>query len=224
MQGPQTSYIENPHPNHSHMASKTKKKPAPKYLTTAGVLRKIKPLLPKSFRKLDLNVEFYSDGYNIWPGYTDGRVIVEVRSVCNFNLSLGEKGKCHATNVVVRTDKKYRAKNRSYHPRSDGTFNFEGIGTAINASILQSDQDDKNRAAALKENTDRKKEEETNRKKVLEFLRERGLSTDILTNYSGTDVEQIDMHLDVSVHRGLEIRLSNLTPNQLQLVLDAVTA
>lgn len=92
-------------------------------------MRRIRKFLPPTFKR---------DKDNVSPAYTDGRMTVEVRIACSWGASKKEKDSCHVSRIVARPAYPYRnsrINNRSWGPRKDHTFNWDGIATRLQMMI-----------------------------------------------------------------------------------------
>lgn len=201
------------------MATKTV---TPKPLTTAGVLRRLRPLLPKSFKKLKLNTEFGTENYNVWPGYTDGRVTVEVRSICEWTKSLGDKAKCRATVISIRTSRSYMTRPRTYNPRADGTFNYDGIGTALASCGLRCDLSDKVAKELIKTHKEIDKKQQATNKRLRAFSSKHGIPSACL-GWHGAQLHDGGPSISITVNGdSVDLRLSGLDVETVEKVLLAV--
>lgn len=184
-------------------------------MTTAAVLKKLRPILPPSFKRLAPKTD---DG-QVWPAYTDGRLVVEVRGVCQWNATTRERQACHATRIVARAEGfSYRGivRQRTWQPNKAGVFNWDGIATAIQGMIPELDAHDTRCEKDKAAKSAAERATASNLKALVEMAKRYGLPTEIVERkHRWADAEERTVHgteVDVNAaHDGCSVTLRHVS-------------
>lgn len=188
--------------------------------TTVQVMRRIRKLVPSDFKKIKVQTSWGHPECEVWPGYTNGTLFVNVRGVCEWRAESDEKENCKATQIVISSTH-HGIQKRYYRPRKDGTFNFDGIGTRLNLMVTQD-------AAKAQELAEYKAQQKANkeagnrfRRELEKLFRQRKYDAKILESWDGG--EHGESRVRVTIISGqINLSVTNLSVNQIDQIMEEV--